>query len=466
MEDKKGFSRRDFLRLSGVAATGAFVAACAPAAPQTVEKTVVVEKTVEVEKEVEVEITSTPAPAEEIVLRFLYDATPDEVAWHEKTEADFEALHPNIDIQPEPTLENWREKALAAMVAGTAPDLLIAWTSNFVAFASRGAYMDITDFVKGWSDFDDFWPGGIKECTIDGKIYAVPYCYDPVTLYFYNGILLEEEGISPPDDTWTYDDFRENVLALTKKDDDGNVVQWGFGGAEAVYTWGWKRAYPVIYAYGGRVYNDDMTHCTIAEPEALEGINLIWDLKVKHGAAPTPAMVGDMAEGQMFASGLIAYETDGPWKIGSMREMVSDPELEQRWDVGHSPWGPAGRFVWAVGNNWGIWNGTKHPDEAMELLQFLTDADRAKEVGTIAHRVPARESAADSFGDFGPPDNQGLIPQTLAYAISPPVHPTKGAEINDVLTAAWEKFMILEQGTPEEALSEAVAKVDALLAEG
>jgi len=43
----KKFTRRDFLRLSAAVATGAIVAACAPAAPQIVE----VEKEVAVEKD-------------------------------------------------------------------------------------------------------------------------------------------------------------------------------------------------------------------------------------------------------------------------------------------------------------------------------------------------------------------------------------------------------------------------------
>lgn len=58
--DRRRLDRRDFLRLSAAAATGAALAACAPAAPQIIE----VEKQVPVEKQVVKEV-----PVEKVVER-------------------------------------------------------------------------------------------------------------------------------------------------------------------------------------------------------------------------------------------------------------------------------------------------------------------------------------------------------------------------------------------------------------
>jgi ABC-type glycerol-3-phosphate transport system substrate-binding protein len=99
----------------------------------------------------------------------------------------------------------------------------------------------------------------------------------------------------------------------------------------------------------------------------------------------------------------------------------------------------------------------------MDLLQFLTDKDRAKLVGTTGRRVPARKSAADSFIVSGMPDNQKAFTESLNYAVTPPVHPTQEAKIADLVSAAWESVVLTEKATPEEAMKSACAEVDKLL---
>ncbi|NPV06924.1 MAG: sugar ABC transporter substrate-binding protein [Anaerolineae bacterium] len=408
------------------------------------------------------------APAERIVLRYTYDETPGETTWNAKIKADYEAANPGIEVRPEPSVEGWVEKTIAAMVAGTAPDILIAWGSIFASFASRGGYEDITDTVKAWPDYDDFWPNAINELGVmDGKIYAVPYCFDPVTIFYYHEKLLDEAGVPYPNDTWTYDDFMQSCIALTKKDESGKVVQWGFNGSETTSSGGLGRAMAAVWAYGGDKYNEDMTRCLLAEPEALEAINLFWRLKSEYQASPTPEQMGGMSYYQMFASGQCAMQTTGPWAITTYLEMIQDPELANQWEVGPPPSGPKGRFAVGSGNLWGLWSGGQHKPEALALLRFMTDPDRAKEVGSIANRVPARKSAADSFGDPDKrPENESVFPAALEYALPIKYHPTKDAEVSDIIATAWEEFMILEKRTPEEALTEACAKVDKLLQEG
>ena len=136
--EKRKLNRRDFLRLSAAAATGAIAAACAPAAPQVieVEKEVPVEKvvveTVEVEKVVretvvvEKEVIREAKPAQKVRLRWLcrHLAMPEEGkrAW-EQAYPIFQEKHPNIEVQYLPTPPDFVNKIVAAVVAGNAPDL-------------------------------------------------------------------------------------------------------------------------------------------------------------------------------------------------------------------------------------------------------------------------------------------------------------------------------------------------------
>jgi multiple sugar transport system substrate-binding protein len=413
---------------------------------------------------VEKQVTVQAAGTEKVTLRFLYDETPGETAMNKINKVDYETLHPEVTVSPEPIGQDWVQKALAAVVAGTAPDILMGFGSSFVTFRTKGVFEDITDFVKTWADYDDFYPASVNEvATVEGHVYGVPYCFDPVTMYYYHQSKFDEAGLAYPNDTWTYDDMKADAIALTKVDDAGNPLQWGYNGAQTISNWGWQRALPAIYAYGGAQYNADLTKCLMADPEAIEALTIYYELKVKYKASPTPQQAGDLSYYQMFASGRCCFQDTGPWAVATYQQMIQDPTLVKQWAVSGPPTGPKGRFEWATGNNYGIWAGGAHKTEAMALLQFLTDADREILVGSTGRRVPARRSAAQSFVVSGMPDNQIAFPNSLEYALTPPMHPTLEAQIDDIINAAWESVVLTEKATPEEAMTSACGEVDKLL---
>ena len=125
--EKRKLNRRDFLRLSAAAATGAVVAACAPAAPQVVEveKEVLVKEVVVQTVVVEKEVIKEAKPAELVKLR--HQTREPEMAEEEKLLWDalypvFREKHPNIEVQYIPMPPDFSDKLIAAAVAGDAPD--------------------------------------------------------------------------------------------------------------------------------------------------------------------------------------------------------------------------------------------------------------------------------------------------------------------------------------------------------
>jgi ABC-type glycerol-3-phosphate transport system substrate-binding protein len=144
METRR-LNRRDFLRLSAAAATGAVMASCSPATPMVIEKEVIrevpVEKAVVVEKEVvkevevekvvqqtvvvEKEVVKAPPPAEQVKLR--HQTREPEMAEAEKLLWDelyprFQEQNPHIEVEYIPMPPDFSEKIIAAAVAGSAPD--------------------------------------------------------------------------------------------------------------------------------------------------------------------------------------------------------------------------------------------------------------------------------------------------------------------------------------------------------
>ena len=113
---------------------------------------------------------------------------------------------------------------------------------------------------------DDYPPALAAIYNYRGKQYAIPKDMDTIGLW-YNKELFDAAGIPYPNADWTWDDFREAAIALT---DEENQV-WGFA-AELSLQSGFGNT---IYQAGGYVVNEDRTKAGLAEPEAIEGLEVL-----------------------------------------------------------------------------------------------------------------------------------------------------------------------------------------------
>lgn len=74
---------------------------------------------------------------------------------------------------------------------------------------------------------EDFYPALVNAVTTaSGKVYAMPLYIDGLVL-FYNKTLLQKAGYAGPPQTW--DDAIAYAKTLTKRDEQGNIVQAGLG---------------------------------------------------------------------------------------------------------------------------------------------------------------------------------------------------------------------------------------------
>ena len=112
----------------------------------------------------------------------------------------------------------------AADVYGTAIE-------TFQAFAARGLFIPLDDYVKAHSDFSDFAPSLFEQSSFKGNIYYIPISWNNIMIN-YNRDLFDKAGVAYPKEGWTWDDFRETAKALTVKDASGNVTAVRLRGAE------------------------------------------------------------------------------------------------------------------------------------------------------------------------------------------------------------------------------------------
>ncbi|MCL5996286.1 MAG: twin-arginine translocation signal domain-containing protein [Chloroflexi bacterium] len=231
------FSRRNFLRVAGMTAAGAGLAACAP---QTVVVTQQVEKQVEVEKV----ITATPepvavAPTKRVKI-YVHDLVPEDTtgpgAFGLEQQKEFAEKYPEIEVVhlpwPNVTVEKRKEYWTAALSADSGGPSAVLFDNAEIAMenASAGLLAEFDPFLplyfKEWNDVSPFIQDLVK---YQGKVYSIPGNVEGIGYVVRNDYLTEagyDERFEPKD--WT--EWEAMVKKLTNDKHQGFMWNWLLGG--------------------------------------------------------------------------------------------------------------------------------------------------------------------------------------------------------------------------------------------
>jgi len=493
--EHRNLNRRDFLQLSAAAVTGTIAAACAPAAPQIVEKvvkeTVVVEKEIAVEKEVIKEVPVEKVvekeivkevPVEKVVEKEVIKEVPvkpagpvwvrvlggDPTVWVNTAYPKFKEDHPDINVSQSPGISF--EKILAMLVAKDAPDIFSGWGSYLPTMAQRGMLLDLAPLIDRDYTMEDLqkWNQPVlKFFQKYGLWYALPL-YTGTGILYCNYDAFDDAGLDRPptsyDDNWNHDDYYDILVGLTKRDASGKIIRWGHswwvGGA--IVDW---RMLHHMAAWGGHMVDpEDDTHCLLAEPEAQEAWWWMHRLMWEDNASVQPGQT-DQGGINAVVTGVVGVNEDGSW---TMNRLVEHSEF--KWNVAPFPEGPAGVACEATMDGWVIWKETKVPEAAWEVHKFLVGEWYSKHLIDEFQRQPAHISLLPYYYQtlreqwpitedvaleecIGAPLAEGIaIPGELFK---------KHADSEEILKAASERILQLGKETPD-ALKEACEEVTKL----
>lgn len=335
-------SRRKFLRLSAIGLGATALAACAaPVAPSAGSD-------------------GEAADAAAIELNFMTWWLPPLVlgtAVEHAIEA-FNENHPNITatIEPNPggpdaQLQKWQ----TMLASGAPPDVTLMRPHYHTAFASRGAFLQVDDFLsaEGSVNREDFWPQTIERLSWDGKLWGLA-AEIWFSFLFLNLDMFEEAGVAVPTNDWTWDDFLETASQLTK----GEGIEKQYGAASLSGWW-----HQMVWAWGGEVLNAEETTCVADQEPAPQAIQWTADLTLVHGVAPNAEELADQNETALFETGRVGMFERANWYLSE-----ADDKFQGNWTVVANPVGPGGRASVVQGANYAIFKETAHPDAAWQLL--------------------------------------------------------------------------------------------------
>ncbi len=307
---------------------------------------------------------------------------------------EFHATHPNIRVYFVPDPENavFAERMLSDFQRGTAPDVFQGCCTHFPIWAQRGYALNLRPYVEADLDPEtiaDWDPAQYRSFfTPSGLQYGLPKYHGALALY-YNKDQFDELGVDYPDDSWTHDDYRLAMRRLTgDHDDDGKIDVWG-----SLIDISWDRVQVHVNAFGGHLVDpQDPTKSMMCAPESMAALHWLRDCLWSDRVMASLPMVHEPGTREAFVAGKVAMVEDGSW---ALKDILSGARF--RLGVAPLPAGPVRRVTLATTDGFGIYAGTRHPQESWELLKFLISKDYGRAMARANFLQPARESLVEDW---------------------------------------------------------------------
>ncbi|MHB0857304.1 MAG: extracellular solute-binding protein [Anaerolineae bacterium] len=430
------FNRRDFLRVTALTLGTGALASCAP---QVVEK--IVERTVEVEKVVEKEVEVEKIVEQTVVVEvgpqkvdlggkqgvlwgLQYD--PHVAAYQRLARLFSDQTGATLAVEP----QAWplETKLIAALAAGTQPDVCCIMGKMCVPLYVQGALLPLKELVFDHNGIDpqnDFIGDGIGAYTWEGEIYGVPTESNGVGSMVNVPIDdVEAAGLTdqyPPTNGEPWFESYESMWELAKAlqvEEDGRVVRWGLSSK------GWdNQSYlgilrSLLAPKGTDWWDSAAQKFNIDSEEGIEAMRLFAETPVKMGIETEldksqidAAMAGQVA----IARGNGTPSTKEGYALGYNFRLCGAPPAVAGTEpmyVGEAGWG----FV--------ALKATKNPDISAEFLRMMCTTDGQREYDRIygGWMTPPWKGLVGQFDHFEDPNPESpgvMSAKIMQDAIAP-----------------------------------------------
>jgi multiple sugar transport system substrate-binding protein len=321
-------------------------------------------------------------------IRYMRWGTPDELEAEQKLLKIFEEANPDISVKLEVSAwgDYWR-KLQATLSGHTAPDVFLMGGQYLFDFVEKGVLEDLNGRVEAENfDLTEYFSVPVNLFRYKDGLWGLPRDCNTVVIY-YNKNLFKEAGVPFPADGWTWDDFMEAALKLSKDTNgDGRNDIWSYIVFHDSMETRWGS---FIWQNEGHVLNADRTKCLIDQPEAIEAIQFQADLIHKFKVAPDIPTLAAFGS-NMFMTGKLAMESAGSWGLRSYRKIE-----KFEWDIVLLS---KGKIQAAPVNGLAnvVYSESKQKEAAWRLVKFLSGKTCQEALARSGTSIPALKSVAYS----------------------------------------------------------------------
>jgi ABC-type glycerol-3-phosphate transport system substrate-binding protein len=413
-----------------------------PPVPSPVSQTVVVKETVIV--------PPTPAPEQPVTLTFWHaynETSPENQMLTETLIPMFEQAHPNIKVKSlSVPYEDFRRKLITAISGGVAPDLIrsdIIWVPEL---ADMGALVPLDVQLPDFTALkENLFPGPLSTNLWNGHYYGLPLDTN-TKVWLYNKELYDAAGITAP--AQNISELESQCKALKQAKPDAYLFA-----ADGTFAW---VVLPWIWSMGGDILDPQLTTATgyLNGPKTVATYEF-WLKMYKEGCFAPVVLGNGIDPFTGFAQDLYANIDNGPWTYPIVASQYPDKQVY----ASPFPSGEGGSIDVVGGEDAVVFQQSRHPAEAMEFLRFMLSPDYQLKMAEVG-QIPVRADLVN--GDYlkNYPYYTAFLEQ-LKTARARPAHPA-WSQMDEAIIEAGQ-LILREEMTPQQALDQAAAKIDAML---
>lgn len=272
------------------------------------------------------------------------------------------------------------------------PTVAVAGNTYVVGMIEDGLLADMAGFAAATGfDTDNLLDCFMQiEGNLDGQLYSLPYIRSTCVLY-YNKTIADELGIAEPD---TMDDLLEFGRKMTLKDENGDVLRWGFqirrGFGYTNAGWLAQMGEPILDTDGSS--------------PALEGTALLehwtwWQNAVKEGICrPYDSTNGDTIAAEMLVQGKLGAFTASSGSLKNLLKNMKEagyelgvaymPRVNAEVENRTAAVGGGQLVLMAAGND------EKTQAAGWEFLQFMLTDEQVYNTAVATGYLPVTKSVA------------------------------------------------------------------------
>jgi sn-glycerol 3-phosphate transport system substrate-binding protein len=375
---------------------------------------------------------------------------------------DYMAQNPDISIDAvyAGSYQDTIAKVITAARGGNAPQLSVALSVDMFTLIDEDLIVPFDDFIKTDEDrawLASFYPAFMENSQTGGKTYGIPFQRSTPVLY-WNKEAFAAAGLDPNTPPATWEEMVKMGKKLVKKDENGNVTQWGVRIPTSGFPYwlfqGLSTQNDVILA------NAEGNKTNFDDPKVVEALEYLVSLSTEHGVME-PGIVEWGATPKAFFEG----QTAMMWTTtGNLTNVRKNAPFD--FGVGMLPANKR-RGAPTGGGNFYLFKGTSQEQlaAAVDFIKWITEPEQSAKwtmaTGYVAPRpatwdTPTMQAYAADFPAVLVARDQ------LEYAVaelSTYENQRVTRIFNDALAAA-----ITGQKDAASALAEAQAQADAILA--
>jgi multiple sugar transport system substrate-binding protein len=388
------------------------------------------------------------------VVYWAHNFTP-RVELDEKYIAEFMEMNPHITVEYEVIPADFDQKLRTALAAGTGPDLFAQWNGDMGTFYAQGAIAPVAFEAIGYDSMQDFMDiyvapeNTLQGAIFEGELYGIP---NELSIYacFINNRLFEEAGLDPDADfPETWEEMLVVAETLTKRDEEGRLIQRGF-------DFSWSSSVWMFLEYGAMVRQLGGSELNLLTPEAEKAMQYWVDWEANGLGGPAyfdGQMSGFLAEELVIECDLGTWARPGIVEAGIEYTVKSVPIWENAVNQNHFD-------IYAYFHMVNSSSAPEVQEAAWQLAEFLDShpEDYLAHTGLLQARVEVVET--ETFKNT--PFLDVFLDEMTTSMYSPRI--PRFIEVADVLARARDR-VVVEGMDLKESLAIGQEEIDAIMSE-